>query len=183
MRDDDDHVSQNVPEGSLCTECGGVRNVLGVNHGNSVQARTIYGGVRFCACSHDPQKDAIALLQAETDASLNLMAGHLTLPTPDGGVEVERELFHDLVAPTLKLQPTSPPGSEKRANLRGTAGLARRPMSDRSIWRLRPFIGSRRPGFQGRGRYRARGMPARCGGGCSPANPNLSSCRARVART
>lgn len=121
MRDGDDLVSEDVMEGLPCTECGGARNVLGFNRGNSVQAHTINGGVRFCACSHDPQKDDVALLRTETEANLNLMAGHLTLPAPDGDVEVERELFHELVSIEGDFLLTGDPGIGKTALMRKLA--------------------------------------------------------------
>lgn len=121
MRDGDDLVSEDVMEGLPCTECGGARNVLGINRGNSVQAHTINGGVRFCACSHDPQKDDVALLRTETEANLNLMAGHLTLPALDGDVEVERELFHELVSIEGDFLLTGDPGIGKTALMRKLA--------------------------------------------------------------
>lgn len=71
--------------------------------------------------SSDPQKDDLALLRAETDANLTLMAGHLTLPTASGAMEVERELFRDLVSARGSFLLTGDPGIGKTALIRKLA--------------------------------------------------------------
>ncbi|MFD6095189.1 hypothetical protein ACFVWN_08800 [Nocardiopsis flavescens] len=89
-----------------------------MNHGTALQVGTVNGDVNVAPA---PQELDTALLRAETEANLDLMALHLSLPSPEGGVTVERALFPELVRAEQGFLLTGEPGIGKTALMCGLA--------------------------------------------------------------
>ncbi|WP_436889978.1 AAA family ATPase [Nocardiopsis dassonvillei] len=89
-----------------------------MNHGTALQVGTVNGDVNVAPGSRELDT---ALLRAETEANLDLMARHLSLPSPEGGVTVERALFPELVRAEQGFLLTGEPGIGKTALMRGLA--------------------------------------------------------------